>query len=74
MAGQERNEYDSLEPFASPEAAAEHDAWFRAEVEKPLREADDPNAEWISNDEMKRISAEWRAKWAAEAAQRRKAS
>lgn len=43
--------------------ASAHDAWFRAEVEQALREADDPNAVWMSNDEVKRQSARSRAKW-----------
>ena len=38
---------------------AEHDAWFRAEVERGLREADDPATQWISHDqaigEMQRL-------------------
>lgn len=35
---------------------AEYDAWFRAEVEAALREADDPNAEWVPNEQ---VEAEW---------------
>jgi hypothetical protein len=38
-------------------AAQEHDAWFRAEVEKALKEADDPNTRWISNSQAR---ADWR--------------
>jgi predicted transcriptional regulator len=30
----------------------DYDAWFRAEVEAGLREADDPNAVWLSNEEV----------------------
>ena len=37
-------------------AKAEHDAWFRAEVEQAMREAADPNAEWIPHEQVK---AEW---------------
>jgi predicted transcriptional regulator len=33
---------------------AEHDAWFRAEVEQSLREADDPNVELIPHEEVVR--------------------
>lgn len=29
--------------------AAEHDAWFRAEVEAAIKEADDPNTKWVSH-------------------------
>lgn len=34
------------------QAAREHDAWFRAEVEKGLQEADDPNTKWIPHEEV----------------------
>lgn len=44
--------------------AAEHDKWFREQVREGLRQANDPNAVWISNDEVKTISAERRKKWA----------
>lgn len=32
--------------------AREHDAWFRAEVEEGIREADDPNTVWIPHEEV----------------------
>jgi predicted transcriptional regulator len=35
---------------------AEYDAWFRAEVEDGLREARDPNTEWVPNEQ---VEAEW---------------
>jgi predicted transcriptional regulator len=38
-------------------AAREHDAWFRAEVEQGIREANDPNVKRIPHEE---ISAKWR--------------
>lgn len=31
----------------------EYDAWFRAEVEAGLREADDPNTVWVTHEEVK---------------------
>jgi putative SOS response-associated peptidase YedK len=37
---------------------AEHDAWFRAEVEQSLKEADDPNVELIPHEEVVR---KWQA-------------
>ncbi len=37
-------------------AKAEHDAWFRAEVEQGLRELEDPNVELIPNEQ---VEAEW---------------
>ena len=50
----------------------EHDTWFRAEVEQGLREARDPNAEWITHEQMK---AEWevrKAELLRRAAEKRK--
>jgi predicted transcriptional regulator len=38
-------------------ATREHDAWFRAEVERGMREADDPSVKRISQEE---VSAKWR--------------
>ena len=35
---------------------AEHDAWFRAEVEQGLRELEDPNVEAVPHEQVK---AEW---------------
>src|SRR5438445_11212164 len=37
-------------------AARAHDAWFRAEVEQGMREADDPNVKRISHEE---VAAKW---------------
>jgi predicted transcriptional regulator len=39
--------------------AREYDAWFRAEVEQGIREADDPNVERIPHEEV-------RARWTAQ--------
>lgn len=36
--------------------AAAYDAWFRAEVEAGIKEADDPATEWVSNEE---VEADW---------------
>ena len=46
-----------------PAAEAEHDAWFRAEVRKAIKIADDPTTVWISNDEVKRQMAPLRLEW-----------
>ena len=43
--------------------AAEHDKWFREQVEEGIRQANDPNTVWVSNDEVKTISAKRRAAW-----------
>lgn len=37
--------------------ARDHESWFRAEVEKGIAEADDPNIRRISSEE---IAANWR--------------
>ena len=37
-------------------AKSEHDAWFRAEVERGLRELSDPNVELIPHEQ---VVAEW---------------
>jgi hypothetical protein len=44
-------------------AAVAHDTWFRSEVLKGLEEADAPDAEWISNDDVKREGAARHAAW-----------
>jgi hypothetical protein len=50
--------------------AAAHDAFFRAEVARAIEEADDPDAKWLTNEEVKTLSAEHRAKWRAAAARK----
>jgi hypothetical protein len=62
-----------FQPAADPAAddagkAAAYDAWFRAEVEAAIRDADDPNCEWISHEEVLRRSRERQAKRKADAA------
>jgi formylmethanofuran dehydrogenase subunit E len=54
---------DTAERQRRAHAAAEHDAWFRAEVEQAIREADAPDAVWISNEEIKLEMAELRKEW-----------
>ena len=41
--------------------ARDHDAWFRAEVEQALREADDPMVQCIPNEELQAIWQRQRA-------------
>lgn len=38
---------------ATHEAAA-YDKWFRAQVEEAVKEADDPNTQWVSNEDAKK--------------------
>lgn len=62
MAGTTNPKSSSPEGTPNAEAAAEHDAWFRAEVQKALADADDPKAEWVSHDEVERDWAARRAR------------
>ena len=48
--------------------AAEHDKWFREQVEESLRRADSPDAVWISNEDVKARRAKRRAEIAAQLA------
>jgi len=52
-------------------AAAAHDKWFREQVTQGLKEADDPAAQWISNETVKAGSALRRANWRKRGATRR---
>jgi len=54
--------------------AREHDAWFRREVKMAVREADDPQAAWSSQEEVKRKSAAKRAAWSHKSEGRGKVS
>lgn len=47
---------DRAEALRRAHAAAEHDVWFRTEVQAALIEADDPATQWVSHEEAK---AEW---------------
>lgn len=47
--------------------AAAYEKWFRAEVEQGIKEADDTNTHWVSNETVKATSAKRRAEWAMKA-------
>jgi DNA-damage-inducible protein J len=47
---------------------ATYNDWFVSEVNAAVREADDPNCVWVSNEEVKRRMALRRAEWAKRAA------
>jgi len=66
-ANEGRRRPDTAERQRRVHQAAAYDTWFRSEVEQALREADDPNTVWVSNEEVERKSAERRAKWRSEA-------
>jgi hypothetical protein len=55
---------DTSERMRKAHESAAHDAWFRAQVEHVLQEADDPNTQWVSNETVKATSAKRRASWA----------
>lgn len=44
--------------------ARKHDAWFRAEVEQGLQEADDPSVELVDHEEVEEGWRRKRAEWA----------
>lgn len=58
---------DASERLRRAHEAAAHDKWFRAEVEQAIKEADDPNAQWVSNEDAKKSWAKERAKLAKRA-------
>jgi hypothetical protein len=53
---------DQSERLRRQQEAVEHDAWFRAQVEQSLKEADDPSAVWVPHEEA---SARWNLRRAA---------
>lgn len=60
---------DRAEALRRAHAAAAHDTWFRAQVEQALIKADDPETQWVTNEEVERRSDALRRKWRAQAAQ-----
>lgn len=50
---------DASERLRRAHEAAAHDKWFRTQVEQGLKEADDLNAEWISEEDA---NASWTTK------------
>jgi hypothetical protein len=61
---------DASERLRNAHEAAAHDKWFRQQVEIGLAEADDPAAEWVTNE---KANASW-AKKRAELVKRAKGS
>jgi hypothetical protein len=58
---------DTAERMRKAHEAAAHHAWFRSQVEYGIREAEDPNIQWVSNEAVKATSAKRRAAWAKKA-------
>jgi hypothetical protein len=42
---------DSAERLKHAHEAAAYDTWFRMQIEEGIKEADDPNTKWVSNEE-----------------------
>ncbi|WP_338522749.1 hypothetical protein NUH87_22595 [Pseudomonas batumici] len=59
IAGGSRPRPDRAEALKRTYGAAEHDKWFREQVQQGLAEADDPNTQWVSHEEAK---SSWAAK------------
>ena len=57
-----RSRPDRAEALRRTHEAASHDAWFRAQVEEALREADDPHTAWMSHEEVTADMATQRAR------------
>ncbi|WP_025090843.1 hypothetical protein [Brucella intermedia] len=55
-----RSRPDRAEALRRAHEAAAHDRWFREQVEEALREADDPNTEWIPHNVVKQDMARQR--------------
>jgi hypothetical protein len=60
---EKRTRPDSAERMKRTFDAAEYDTWFREQVQEALKEADKPDAVWISNDAVKAMSAQRREEW-----------
>jgi hypothetical protein len=56
---------DRAEALRRAHEAAAHDKWFREQVDMALKEADDPNTVWVSNEDAKKGWAKKRAELAA---------
>lgn len=67
-----RRRPDTAERQRHAHQAAAYDAWFRQQVSLAVEEADDPQAEWVSQKEVKLQSAARRAAWRGESIVREK--
>lgn len=57
-----RSRPDRAEALRRTHEAASHDAWFRAQVEEALREADDPDTAWMAHEDVTADMAMQRAR------------
>jgi len=53
---------DASKRLKSTFESADYDKWFREQVEEGIREADDPATTWVSDEEAKAMSAQYREK------------
>jgi hypothetical protein len=53
---------DAAERLRNAHAAAAYDAWFREQVDEAVIEADSPDTQWVTGEE---VSASWKLKRAA---------
>ena len=65
-----RKRPDTAERQRRAHQAVAHDAWFREQVALAVAEADNPQSEWFSQEEMKGMSALHRAAWLGAARER----
>lgn len=56
-----RTRADASERLRHAHQAAAYDKWFRAEVEQGIKEADDPDTQWVSNEDAEKSWAKQRA-------------
>jgi hypothetical protein len=66
---QTRKRPDRAEALRKAHEAADHDKWFREQVEQGLKEADDPNTVWISHEQVVADMRQQRAALLARAGQ-----
>ena len=52
---------DRAEAMRRAHEAAAHDKWFRDQIEEAIKEADDPNTEWVRHEVVKQDMARQRA-------------
>ena len=62
LKAESRSRPDRAEALRRTHEAALHDAWFRAQVEEALWEADDPDTAWMSHEDVTADMATQRAR------------
>jgi hypothetical protein len=62
-----RSRPDSSERMKRTFDAADHNKWFREQVENGIQQANDPKTMWVSNEEAQAMSIKRRTEWAKQA-------